>query len=179
MSSIDWKWDSKFKMKNIKNLTLNGTWAPLSYIDCELKPNVVYSYKIISFNKAGSAASNFSLSMVSSQLLPDGFSPIMAIQVNNSLVQLDWSRPAAVNGHLIEYNVYRNFKLIAVLSNVSALFVLNYLDSFEIMPKTLYIYEVYACKEAGCSTDVNFRFELLSSDQAPLRIIPPLLVEVS
>lgn len=116
--------------------------ANLFYIDCELKPNVYYSYRVRSFNQMGHATSNYSRSLLSSQLLPDGFGPMMAMQMINAsnAVLIEWSPPDLINGIFISYSLYRDSKLIKNITGTTEKTSrsISYVDKFEFLPLVSY-----------------------------------------
>ena len=166
----------------IKNITGEQNVRSYSFRDCNLKPNVIYSYKVISYNIKGSAESNYSRPVFSNQLLPEEFSKINITQVTDSLIKIDWKRPKATNGQIVSYNIFRNTELITnstLISNFSFALELSYNDNFDFLPKTEYVYEIFACNEAGCSTDkTNFETKILTNDQPPYRVEKPLTIQI-
>ena len=145
--------------------------ANLFYIDCDLKPNVHYSYRVKSFNRMGHATSNYSRSLLSSQLLPAGFKPILVVQLTNASneVLVSWSQPDRINGILIAYSLYRDAKLIRnVTERVSS--SLSFVDKYGFLPLVSYEYEVFACNEAGCATDTNYSAMVTIRNQPPAAV---------
>lgn len=166
----------------IKNITAERDVSKYSFRDCNLKPNVIYSYKVISYNIKGSAESNYSRPIFSNQLLPEEFSKINVTQISDSLIKIGWKRPKATNGQIVSYNIFRNTELITnstFISNFSSAIELTYDDNFDFLPKTEYVYEIFACNEAGCSTDkTNFTAKILTKDQPPYRVEKLLLLQL-
>lgn len=114
----------------------------LFYIDCELKPNVYYSYRVRSFNKQGHATSNYSRSLLSSQLLPEGFGPMFAMQLVNvsNAVLVEWSPPNLINGIFIAYSLYRDSKLIKNITGTTGKTSenLSFVDKLDFLPLVSY-----------------------------------------
>lgn len=169
------------KERLIKNITANGSFI-YSLNDCDLKPNIIYSYKVVSHNAKGSASSNFSSPVFSSQLLPEGLSPINVVQTSDTNVKIEWKRPISPNGLIAAYNIYRNSELITnstLIRNFSLADELSFIDNYDFLPKTSYNYTLYACNEAGCSTDeTNYSVSILISDQPPLSVSKPKLLTI-
>jgi hypothetical protein len=102
-------------------------------------------------------------------------------QINSNQIEISWSRPSAINGYLIAYNLYRNTILLTNMTQ-SKLFNSNrltFMDNFSVMPKTLYKYEIFVCNEAGCASSSNFIQTVLSRDEACIKVDAPVLVSVS
>ena len=150
-------------------------------MDCDLLENYLYTYQVISRNRRGSAASNFSKPKLSKQVVPNGFDmKTSLVQFNATVIRLDWYRPKHCYSTIMLYNVYRDSKLIhtrTVLNGMSKVNSrLTYYDFHSFLPKTVYKYEVFACNEAGCSTDPKTYFRtILTRDQGPLQVIAPIL----
>jgi hypothetical protein len=151
-------------------------------LDCDLKQNYLYSYKVVTYNKRGSVESNFSQPLLSKQAVPGGFeSKITLIQLNDTLIRLDWYRPKHTYSTITLYNIYRDSQAIHTRTVLNSMNSQNnhltYYDFFEFLPNTVYKYEVFACNEAGCSTDPETYFKAIKTrDQGPLRVNPAVLV---
>lgn len=87
-----------------------------SFIDCGLKANAEYAYRVACGNGAGRAVSEYSRRLVSSQLLPDGFEKLRVEQIGDGVVEVRWQRPRMVNGHFVSYSLLRD---LVVIKNVS------------------------------------------------------------
>ncbi len=147
-----------------------------------MKQNYLYSYKIIAYNKRGSVESNFSQPLLSKQAVPGGFDTKMKLlQLNDTLVRLDWYRPKHTYSTIMLYNIYRDSQAVHTRTVLNSMNTLNthltYYDFFEFLPKTVYKYEVFACNEAGCSSDPETYFQAIKTrDQGPLKVNAPALV---
>ena len=97
--------------ENVFIITINNftNTNPQIYTDCDLKPNYIYAYRILSYNSKGFAASNLSRSIVIGQGKPSGFNTsIVASQFNESAVEVHFSRPLLPNGQIVAYNIFRD-----------------------------------------------------------------------
>lgn len=160
---------------NVSNLTIN--LEKYSYIDCNLKTNAVYSYKVVSYNSMGSATSNFSFPIKSDLLLPEGFNAVNLSQLSDTIVEIRWSKPTKINGFFIYYVLLRDSMKIGNITQIQD--SLNYSDKFDFLPKYTYHYEIQACNEAGCSTNEKLKSSILIKDQAPYDIKPPKLISIT
>lgn len=155
-------------------LIQNVTNSSKTFLDCDLKANFYYSYKIVSFNSQGSVSSNYSIALVSNLSLPQGFYPLKALELNESLIRIEWTQPKFVFGGIKSYKLIRNESILKI-SNLS----FTFLDKFDFIPNTVYRYELFACNQAGCSSDENSSCLIKTSDQAPLKVTKPLLTRLS
>jgi hypothetical protein len=124
-----------------------------NYNDCYLEPYRSYKYKIMAWNSVGNVASNYSQIIKSHKILPNGFSNLIASQINDTTVKLEWLEPSKPNGLIIYYLVYRNSKLLSNSTSSSTMGKHHFYDISNFKPNELYIYVVYACTVIGCSTD--------------------------
>ncbi len=169
---------------SVINITNFTHMNPEVYTDCDLKPNYIYSYKLRSYNSRGYAESNLSRSIVIGQGKPSGFNTsINAVQLNETIVEVFFSRPLQPNGQLVAYNIFRNNILLtngSDIPNFDSATKMSYIDTFEFVPNTIYIYVVYVCNELGCSTDLEKNsFSILIDDQPPLVVNRPHLIELN
>lgn len=119
------------------------TFDNYTYVDCDLAANYLYSYQVIAYNARGNAPSGYTRPVVSNQSLPEGFSKIKLVQLNESLVQIDWSRPKFSYGLIMAYNIYRNFTFVTNSSQIrdfETISQLTYFDIFDFLPNSLYRY---------------------------------------
>ena len=151
-----------------------------TYNDCDLKPNTLYSYKVISYNLEGNASSGYTEPLFTNQSLPpEGFLPIIATQLNSTTIQIDWSKPQRTNGQLISYNIYRNSTLIN--RHPIDPTTKTFLDSSTLfLPNHWYEYKLYACNNFGCSSDdLNYKTVLKLKNEPPISVKPPKLLNLS
>jgi hypothetical protein len=147
-----------------------------------LKQNHLYSYKTVAFNKRGSVESNFSQPMLSKQATPGGFyTRTTLLQLNDTLMRLDWYRPRHTYSAIMIYTIYRNATQVhtrTVLQSMSAQNThLTFYDFVDFIPNTVYRYDVFACNEAGCASDPNmYSAAITTRDQAPAFVNAPILV---
>ena len=156
----------------------------MSYVDCDLKPNYMYAYKILSYNSVGYAESSFSRSIIIGQGKPSGFNTsIQAVQYNETMVEIYWSRPLFPNGQIVAYNIFRDSSLLTNASDIlNSAYSDNftYRDNYDFVPNKVYIYIIYVCNELGCSTDLErYSFNLAINDIPPLEVKKPKLIELN
>jgi len=102
-----------------------------SFIDCELKPNAKYKYRVVCGNGAGQVTSEYSRVLVSSQLLPTGFTPLKVEQIQNEVVELRWQKPQMINGDFISYSLFRDLVGIKNITTLDELDLI-FLDHFRL-----------------------------------------------
>lgn len=157
-----------------------------TYDDCNLQPDSFYSYKIISYNNKGKASSNFTPALISNRTLPENFSPFNAIQVNSTLVRLEWLRPTtSMSPSFHGYRIFRNSTSINPI--VIEPFITTFFDfSNDFLPNQIIEYQLVACNTAlDCdlsnyhNKDANSSFSMTSmSLKTYLKIKnePPIMV---
>jgi hypothetical protein len=177
----------KFNVTLLKSISyVEALRTNFIYVDCDLKENFYYLYRIVSVNRRGRCESNLSTPLISRQSLPTGFENIyLSIrQLNQSLVIIEWNRPKYAFSHLLIFNIYRNSVLIHTRNvhgnNKNSPKKFTFLDMCaDFLPNMAYNYKMYVCNEAGCQTNERLlSLNLVIDDQPPFRVDPPKLLKL-
>lgn len=138
---------------------------------------------------------------MSNQSLPEGFGPppsLQITQINSSLIRLDWTQPRQTHGPLLSYSIYRNSTPLTTSSSNNYVLGPNQLTFFDVpntqldnddddnendrffVPNTVYVYQLYACNEAGCASDNRYYQGVVRTrDVRPVRVEAPKLASLS
>src|SRR5439155_942165 len=136
--------------KIFRNGTQIGVSATTYYVDNDLAPSTIYTYRVSACDAATNCSAQSNPASTMTQAAPDTQAPtiptgLVALPVGASQISLSWSA-SSDNVGVTAYWVYRNGGLIAILGNVT-----SYGDT-GLSASTVYEYSVAACDAAGnCS----------------------------
>lgn len=124
--------------------------------------------------------------MISNRTLPENFSPFTAIQLNSTLVRLDWLKPSlrpdiTSGTFFLGYKLYRNSTLLN--RNLIESFTSTYFDlTNEFLPNQIYEYKILASNASLTSSTSGNDFYVSNDDEFSLKTFikiknePPVMV---
>lgn len=129
-----------------RNITLFGG-TELFFTLSGLKPNTLYSFRVLATNAGGTTASEVAQNRTLEDA-PDGLSPPELTVLNATAINVIWDEPSEPNGVITEYILYRNGS--EIFSGLSLAFNDTSLDPF-----TFYSYFILACTSGNCSASIS------------------------
>lgn len=150
------------------------------YRDCELTSYKIYSYKIRSYNNAGFTESDYSDKIEVDEISKENLNELNITQLNHTMIMLVWSNTNMFGDIILNYyHIYRNQTYLASTKVEDTFLNVKYYDSFKFLPKSVYIYTIYACKSKNHCKNQVFNREFLTKDQAPSSVSMPSLIKVT
>ncbi|CAF0851247.1 unnamed protein product [Brachionus calyciflorus] len=144
--------------------------------DCDLTPNILYSYRIVVFNSIGGITSEYTESLPIILLKPFNFIKMNATQLNETLIRLDFTKPQSYSDSLV-YKIFRDSNLISTIYENKSLY-LEFYDSYDFLPDTFVKYNIFACNLVGCSSDDNYSIFIKTKNTPPFLVYRPILIDI-
>ena len=162
-----------------KNLT-SETKENYFYRDCNLERNIIYFYKVRTYNNLEYGESNYSEPIEIEKTQGHFFDELLVNQVNHTLISLIWPTKSLVGETAAFYHLYRNKLLIEIIKILSPSYGANsYSDIFNFLPKSVYTYSIYTCKSKLSCQKVMFNSSILTKDQPPIYVAVPRIVNLT
>ena len=145
--------------------------SDFEFDDSALEPFTSYAYTLEACTTAGCTNSSAS-SILTPEDVPIGVDAPLATPLSPYAIHLAFRSPRKPNGIILEFNIYVDRNLTAILAGSASEF-----NATSLQPFTTYSFEIEACTSVGCARSA--RVAATTLEAAPLGVAPPTLTVLS